>query len=265
MIGLAILGGALVLPSCGGDDDPTGTGGTGGKGGKGGSSGKGGTAGKAAGGSAGKATGGSAGKASGGSAGSTSTGGSSGSSGEAGETGSGGGAGTPGSGGSSGEAGSGGTGGSSAGESGAAGEAGGPSNPDPQSTACSAFPETVMLGETIALNTYGAVLCAATSPSACRLTTNTYSDGVNPCAQPDRIATFLASTADNSLQLLSTWHITSTTAGTVTPALDYSMTAIPDSTSVTATIESPDGDTYSLVFEFGAGRSFTITSFTETT
>jgi hypothetical protein len=277
LIGLAMLGGCLALPSCGGDDDDgEDTGGSAGTtGGKGGSSGKGGSAGSSSGGKAGGAgssSGGKAGSSSnglGGEAGDdTGSGGTAGSGGD--DTGSGGTAGeagSPSSGGSGGNSGEAGTSGS-AGESGApggGGEAGGSGDPDTQSTACSAFPETVTLGPTITVDTFGAVLCGTANTSTCRLTTNTYGDGTNPCEEADRVGTFLASESIHTLSLQNTWHINSSTAGTIDSSNDYYMSAIPTGTSVTAIIEDPDGDTYSLVFEFGTGQSFTITSFTETT
>lgn len=264
LIGLAVLTSFVGLSSCGDDDgDDTseagGTSGSGSGGKAGGSSGKSGKGGNAGSNAGSGGNGGSAGK------------GASGSAGQAGDDSAGGASGSPGTGGSSGDAGASGSGGDSGapgasgstGESGSGGEAGSPGGSDTQSTACSEFPETVMLGESLQLNSYGAVLCEATDPNACRLTTNTFSDGTNPCANADTVAFFSTLDTDHTLQLNSSWHINSTTAGTIDDQFDYVLTEIPVSTEITVVIEAPGGTTYQMVFEFGAGREFTLTSFAE--
>ena len=244
-----------MVPGCGDDggdgdggdgDDKGGSGGSsagdsgsGGSAGKGGTTGKGGAAGNS--GSSGSNAGGGGGEETGGAGG-------------AGGVGSGGEAGAPGGAGGS-------TGGSS---SGTGGSSGGPS--DPQSTACSAFPETVTLGETIQADTFGAVLCTP-GTTKCRLTTNTYSDGVNPCANADSAAMFFTSDpgmagVEHRVTLNSMWHVHSATAGTINSSFDYLLEGVPSGQAVTMVIRSPDNTEYEVVFQFGSDKSFTITSVT---
>lgn len=269
-----------MLPGCGDEDEPGGTAGSGGssagKGGKAGSSGSAGKSGKA--GSSGSGNAGRAGSSSGasgsdaggssgsagmeetGGAGSPSSGGdagTSGASGDAGTPGAGGDAGSPGAGG---DAGSGGSGGSSAGSGGSGGS-------DPQSTACSDFPAAVTLGESFVLDTYGAVVCTLEDEQTCRLTTNTYTDGTNPCATADTIVSFFTTepgtaNVEHYVNANSTWHIVSTTAGTINTSFDYVLEDVPSGQSVTIVIRSPGNDEYEVVFQFENDRSFTLTSIT---
>jgi len=277
MIGLGLLGGCLSLPACGGgDDDDDGAGGSGGSGGKGGSSGsagKGGSAGSSAG--KGGSAGSSAGK--GGSAGS--------SAGEGGTAGSEGGnagadaAGAAGSAGAgTGEAGSANAGaGGAPGGSGAAGEggvpasggtpgeggAGGDASGGLQSIACADLPASVTLGAALELNSFGAVLCAAAT-AECRLTTNTFSDGPNPCEFADNVGFFKELEGARSLMLNNGWTIASATAGTI-DGTETALTAIPVGTEITAVIVAPDDAEYDVTFTFGAGQAFTLTAVTERT
>jgi hypothetical protein len=241
MIRLSYLGYACALSlcfavnGCGDDEDDGGAGGTGGSaGGSGGSAGKGGSAG-------GTSSGGSAGAAKGGSAGAT-TGGSAGAA----------------AGGTAGAA-SGGTAGATAG--GAAGTAGAGGAGDPQSTACSAFPKTVTLGDTISLDDKGAVLCFNTTSKACRLTTNTYSDGTNPCPNADTAVYFLynSKTKKGIARLQNTWVWNSASAGTISED-KTSLNQIDEDAQITAEAEHT-GSKFNAAFSFDGENMFTIKSF----
>jgi len=134
------------------------------------------------------------------------------------------------------------------------------------STACGDFPATVTLGESIQLNTTGAILCFDPGTAACRLTTNTFSDGTNPCANSDIAALFFSSTGSNVLSTPSAtgnvWHIVSISDGTLDANYVDDLTT---SEVVTAVIEDVGASVqYTLVFVFNGGTSFTLTSFTQT-
>ncbi len=132
---------------------------------------------------------------------------------------------------------------------------------DPQSTACTEFPETVALGATIDPSINGAVLCYSEVSESCRLTTNTYSDGTNPCPTTDSIVGFFGGASDNYVRLPSTWTIDTSTAGMIEPSFPYVLTLVPTGESVTMTITSPIDATYTVVFSFETGGMFTMTSF----
>lgn len=132
---------------------------------------------------------------------------------------------------------------------------------DPQSTACVDFPATVTLGETIDPTTTGAILCYSESTESCRLTTNTYSDGTNPCPAVDSAAGFFAAAAGNRVQLPSTWTIESSTAGTIDATFPYYMTQVPTGQAVTTVIRSPSNAAYTVVYSFDGAGQLTMTSF----
>ena len=144
--------------------------------------------------------------------------------------------------------------------SGGGGGAGGGSL-DPQSTACVDFPATVTLGETIDPTTTGAILCYSESTESCRLTTNTYSDGTNPCPAADSVAGFFAAASGNRVQLPSTWTIESSTAGTIDTTFPYYMTQVPTGQAVTTVIRSPSNAAYTVDYSFDGAGQLTMTSF----
>jgi hypothetical protein len=208
-----------------------------------------------------------------GSGGSAGTGGS-GKGGSSGSSAVGGEAGTPGEGGTTGAAGAGeggapaGSDGGSAGaptsEGGASGSppseggaAGGGSDLDELSTSCDDFPATVEMGPTIAVDTTGAVLCA----DVCRVTSNTYSDGINPCADEDFILGFFSSEGQNWVRVIGALEIVSTSAGTLDPTF---VDDVPAGEGVTVVIENTDTTAeYTVVFEFDESGELTVTSFSE--
>ena len=167
-----------------------------------------------------------------------------------------------------------GSGGDGAGGDGAAGQGNGGDGGDgggldPQSTACSAFPETVAMGPTIGLGQTGAVLCFSMDDDSCRLTTNTYSDGENPCPSESNLVAFYGVAAMSEYHLFAGYpgfldaEVTSITAGAIDQDYSHIVTEIPESTSVTAVIEA-GGRTFEVVFTFD-GSSLTVTSFEEAT
>jgi hypothetical protein len=189
-------------------------------------------------------------------------------------SGSGGEAGTPGKGGSAGTAGAGeggapagsdgGGGGTPTGEAGGAGtpsaeggSGGGGNGLDELSTSCDDFPATIEMGPTITEGTTGAVLCSDT----CRVTSNSYGDGVNPCANEDRILGFYSSEAQNIISLIDPHEFVSTSAGTLDPTY---IDDVPTGEAVTVVIENTDTTAeYTVVFEFDGNGELTITSFSE--
>jgi hypothetical protein len=168
---------------------------------------------------------------------------------------------------SAGSDGSGAVGGSSGGDTSSSGGAGGGSGElDEFSTYCEHFPETVTLGETIQPEVTGAVLCVNSDDDECRLTTNTYSDGTNPCSYEDSLV-FFGFDSDEDLgyaRLPSDWEWTAVSAGAINGSFAYVIEDLPTATEITATATAPDDSTYELVFQFAANGSFTITSFEET-
>lgn len=238
ILGTLVLGamGLLMLaPGCGDDEDSDSSGGSAGTGG----SGKGGSSGSGSGGEAGvPAKGGTTGTGAGGA-------------GEGGEGGApvgsdGGGAGSP-----TGEAGSGGA------PLGEGGSGGGGNGLDELSTSCDDFPATIEMGPTVSLETSGAVLCA----DVCRVTSNAYSDGVNPCANEDRILGFYSSDAQNIISLIDPLEFVSTSAGTLDPTY---IDDVPTGEAVTVVIENTDTTAeYTVVFEFEGNGELTVTSFSE--
>ncbi len=94
-----------------------------------------------------------------------------------------------------------------------------------------AFPATVEMGPTVSEDTSGAVLCA----DVCRVTSNAYSDGVNPCANEDRILGFYSSDAQNIISLIDPLEFVSTSAGTLDPTY---IDDVPTGEAVTVVIEN---------------------------
>lgn len=132
---------------------------------------------------------------------------------------------------------------------------------DTQSTPCSALPVTITLGETIQVNTTGAVLCVNLASDQCRLTTNTYSDGVNPCPEEDTVAVFMSG-ATNVLSVpgyMGSWRIVWISHGTLDPQW---VSSLPTGEPVTASLKpSDDGPEYALNFQFNGDNTFTLNTF----
>jgi hypothetical protein len=207
------------------------------------------------------------GDGSGGGSGGIAAGGGSGGSSAAGGTGgtgavtSGGGSGGSGTGASGGAAG----GGGSAGSTGSGGTGG----LDPQSTACADFPASVQLGPTIDATTTGAILCFDPTSNECRLTTNTYSDGVNPCpglpnvSPPHDVVRFFASASGNFVNMPEGWTFVSTSAGTINASFPNYLESVPTGTAVNVVVAFSDSSQYAIDFQFNGGSSFTLDSFSE--
>lgn len=170
----------------------------------------------------------------------------------------------------------GGSGGSGTGASGGAAGAGGSAGSigsggtgglDPQSTACADFPASVQLGPTIQLTTTGAILCFDPTTNECRLTTNTYSDGVNPCpgianvTPPHDVVRFFASASGNLVNMPEGWTFVSTSAGTINASFPNYLEAVPTGTAVHIVVAFPDSSQYAIDFQFNGGSSFTLDSF----
>ena len=158
-----------------------------------------------------------------------------------------------------------GAGGSLAGAGGAVGQNGGAGGGGPGGdvNACESFPVTVTLGPTIQQTVTGAIICL----DACRITTNTYSDGDDACpalANGPRFFEDSSANGENFANLQSTWEWVSATAGTINADFKYSLGALPEGTEVTAVISSADQTEYTVVFTFEGGGELTVTSFTET-
>jgi hypothetical protein len=152
-------------------------------------------------------------------------------------------------------------GGSATGGAGGAGGSDGGNGLDPMSTACNDFPATVELGPTIGLGQTGAILCYHAATEACRLTTNTYSDGENPCPSGDDILFFSEAVANNSVNLPQGWEFVSASDGMLNQGLNNFLNMVPEDTEITAVIKSPDAVEYTVIFTFDGGGQFTITSF----
>ncbi len=135
---------------------------------------------------------------------------------------------------------------------------------DPQSTACTGFPATITLGPSIQVDTFGAVLCFDAAADECRLTTNTYSDGMNPCPYGRNAASFFSDGSYHTLSVpsfMSTWEIASISHGTFDA---HTVAALPQDEPITAIVKSgAAGPEYTVVFQFNGGKSFTLTSFEE--
>lgn len=161
----------------------------------------------------------------------------------------------------------GGAGGADAGQGG--GGAGGGGGLDPQSTACDDFPATVTMGETFVVDQVGAILCVSLTGDACRLTTNTYSDGVNPCPAEENLLGLYGDVSDGAYRVSAGFpgtldaEIVSISSGTIDETFPYHATDIAEGTPVTAVIEV-EGRTFEVVFEFNDAE-LTLTSVEETT
>jgi hypothetical protein len=172
------------------------------------------------------------------------------------------------SGGGSGGSGTGASGGA-AGGGGSAGSAGsgGSGGLDTQSTACADFPASVELGPTTDLTTTGAILCFDPPSNECRLTTNTYSDGVNPCpgianaSPPHDVVRFFANASGNFVNMPEGWTFVSASAGTINASFQNYLEAVPTGTAVHIVVAFPDSSQYAIDFQFDGGSSFTLDSF----
>ncbi|MFN0252738.1 MAG: hypothetical protein ACKV2T_38040 [Kofleriaceae bacterium] len=130
---------------------------------------------------------------------------------------------------------------------------------DPQSTTCAALPVTVTLGPSIAAGTTGAVVCL--EGTNCRLTTNVYSDGTNPCAETNVAVRFFNMGTSNRIFPPGTWTLVSSSSGTFNA---QGISDIPSSTSTTAVLNrTSDNAQYTAVFTFNGGANFTLTSFAQ--
>lgn len=173
-----------------------------------------------------------------------------------------GGGGAPGSAGTSSQGGAG-LGGAGVGGAGVGGAGGGL---DAMSTACSALPATIVMGPTNGLTTVGAVLCYSLEDAACRVTTNTYSDGTNPCPNGERLLGFYSETDQVANRIHAgdpemVAEIISLSSGTINQEFPSDASGIAAGTSVTTVIEVGQRS-FQVVFTF-SGASLTVTSFNE--
>lgn len=173
-----------------------------------------------------------------------------------------GGGGAPGSAGTSSQGGAG-LGGAGVGGAGVGGAGGGL---DAMSTACSALPATIVMGPTNGLTTVGAVLCYSLEDAACRVTTNTYSDGTNPCPNGERLLGFYSETDQVANRIHAgdpemVAEIISLSNGTINQEFPSDASGIAAGTSVTTVIEVGQ-QSFQVVFTF-SGASLTVTSFNE--
>lgn len=137
---------------------------------------------------------------------------------------------------------------------------------DAMSTACSALPATIVMGPTNGLTTVGAVLCYSLEDAACRVTTNTYSDGTNPCPNGERLLGFYSETDQVANRIHAgdpemVAEIISLSSGTINQEFPSDASGIAAGTSVTTVIEVGQRS-FQVVFTF-SGASLTVTSFNE--
>lgn len=149
---------------------------------------------------------------------------------------------------------------------GGAGVGGADGGLDAMSTACSALPATIVMGPTNGLTTVGAVLCYSLDDAACRVTTNTYADGTNPCPNGERLLGFYSETDQVANRIHAgdpemVAEIISLSSGTINQEFPSDASGIAADTSVTTVIEVGQ-QSFQVVFTF-SGASLTVTSFNE--